>query len=289
MGICAETLMKNRIGLFACATLICVATFTSSCIANAQKPDDPHAVQPERPTVATHAGTVAPGWFEVEAGVEHDRFAPSINQSFTPIVAKLGVVDRVQFDVFGSAVHNDATTGVGDIGIAIKWRLLENAPLLGDFAIQPSIKFPTGAADKGTGTGTTDGSFLLISSHDLGPVAMDINVGLTRRSGDGSTAATTASVWTLSFGGAAVGNLGWVLETYGYPGTGGAAGQLPIVALLGGPTYLLKPWLAIDAGIIVPITGPQAHALYAGGVYNVGRVWQSHSKAGDTPGAKPSY
>src|SRR5207247_3724752 len=27
---------------------------------------DPHAAQPERPTVATHAGTVAPGWIEIE-------------------------------------------------------------------------------------------------------------------------------------------------------------------------------------------------------------------------------
>src|ERR1700688_2765409 len=26
---------------------------------------DPHSVQPERPTVATHAGTVAPGWVEL--------------------------------------------------------------------------------------------------------------------------------------------------------------------------------------------------------------------------------
>jgi hypothetical protein len=281
--------MSIRIALAAAATLICVTTLTNSRVANAQKPDDPRAVQPERPTVATHAGTVAPGWFEIEAGVEHDRFAPSSNQSFTPIVAKLGVVDHVQFDLFGSAVHNDATTGVGDIGIAIKWRLLESAPLLGDFAIQPSLKFPTGDVNKGTGTSTTDGSFLLISSHDLGPIAMDINVGLTRRNGDGSDAPTTASIWTLSFGGPAVGNLGWVLETYGYPGTGGPAGQPPIVALLAGPTYLLRPWLAVDAGLIVPLAGPQPHALYVGGVYNVGRVWQSHSKAGDTPGAKPSY
>ena len=29
---------------------------------------DPHAAQPERPSVATHAHTVAPGWAEVELG-----------------------------------------------------------------------------------------------------------------------------------------------------------------------------------------------------------------------------
>ncbi|MDQ2767543.1 MAG: hypothetical protein M3Y30_10345 [Gemmatimonadota bacterium] len=29
---------------------------------SAAAPNDPHTAQPERPTVATHAGTVAPGW-----------------------------------------------------------------------------------------------------------------------------------------------------------------------------------------------------------------------------------
>jgi hypothetical protein len=28
-----------------------------------------------------------------------------------------------------------------------------------------------------------------------------------------------------------------------------------------------------DAGVIIPVTGPQPHALYAGAVYNVGRIW----------------
>ena len=31
---------------------------------------NPRAVQPERPTVATHAGTVAPGYMELEEGGE---------------------------------------------------------------------------------------------------------------------------------------------------------------------------------------------------------------------------
>jgi hypothetical protein len=28
----------------------------------------------------------------------------------------------------------------------------------------------------------------------------------------------------------------------------------------------------LDAGVIVPVSGPQPHALYAGAVYNVGRM-----------------
>jgi hypothetical protein len=29
----------------------------------------------------------------------------------------------------------------------------------------------------------------------------------------------------------------------------------------------------VDAGVIVPISGPQPRALYAGGVVNLGRAW----------------
>jgi hypothetical protein len=188
------------------------------------------------------------------------------------MVFKFGIASHAQLSVFGSAVRDAATTGLGDVGVGVKWRLLDDAPLLGDFAILPAVKFPTGDANKGTGTGTTDASFLLISSHSLGPVSMDINAGYTRRSGDGSNAPTNAALWTVSFGGPAAGKLGWTAECYGYPGTGGPAGQASIVAVLGGPTFLFRKWLAIDAGVIVPVMGPQPHALYAGAVYNVGRM-----------------
>ena len=238
----------------------------------AQEPRDPHNVQPERPTVATHAGTVAPGWLEIETGFEHDRFDPSLTTSSTPTVLKFGLAANAQLSVFGSAQHNPTATGLGDVGAGVKWRLVDDAPIIGDFAVLPSVKLPTGSAEKGTGTGTTDVSLLLISSHDLGPVAMDINVGYTRRGGDGSNAPKNATLWTLSFGGPIAGSLGWVGECYGYPHTTGPAGQASIVALLGGPTLLLKKWLALDAGVIVPVAGSQPHALYAGAVYNVGRM-----------------
>jgi hypothetical protein len=41
-----------------------------------------------------------------------------------------------------------------------------------------------------------------------------------------------------------------------------------------GPTVSARQWLSFDAGVIVPITGPAAHALYFGGVWNIGRLWR---------------
>ena len=241
----------------------------------AQQPDstNPRDVQPERPTVATHAGTVARGYFEIETGLERDQMSGQ-RSVLAPTVLKLGLAPRVQFSVFGSASQPAGTgTGLGDAGIDVKWRVLEGAPVLGDFAVQPMLKFPTGSQSGGTGTGTTDVTLLLISSHDLGPVAMDLNLGYTRRSGDGSNAPQNSTLWTASFGGPAIGQLGWVAELYGYPATSGPSGQASIVALLTGPTFLAKNWLAFDAGIIVPVSGPQPHAVYVGSVINLGRVW----------------
>lgn len=239
---------------------------------SAQQPRDPHAVQPERPTVATHAGTVATGWFEIEAGLEHDRLGQAPATLSTPTVLKLGIADRAQLSVSATTLRVAGATRFGDLTTAIKWRLIDDAPVVGNFAVLPSITFPTGAGD--AGTGTTGLSLLAISSHGFGPVSMDLNVGYTRRSGDGSRAPTTATVWTASFGGPIAGIFGWAAECYGYPGTSGSAGQAPIVALLAGPTALVRSWLAFDLGVIEPISGPQPRALYAGTVYNVGRVWR---------------
>jgi hypothetical protein len=247
-------------------------------LAAAAQVTDPHAVQPERPTVATHAGTVAPGWFEIEWGVEWDRYEDGGRGAGLPVVAKVGLTPRAQLNVMHTAVKpvDDAAVRVGDLTIGVKWRLADAASLLGRFAILPSIKLPTGSAALGSGTDTTDGSVLVISSHNVGALSIDLNAGYTRRSGDGETASRNATVWTASFGGPAVGPVGWVGELYGFPRTSGPAGQDSIVAGLFGPTFSVRSWFALDTGFIVPVTGPQPHAVYFGGVWNVGRVWKAN-------------
>ncbi|MBK5186819.1 MAG: transporter [Gemmatimonadaceae bacterium] len=258
-----------------------IAMFAAASAARAQRgdsvavPDDPHAVQPERPTVATHAGTVAPGWVEIEAGLELDHLHGA-HVFLTPTVLKLGVVPRVQLELAGSFQHLSGSTpdysGIGDLTAALKWRVLEHAPVIGDVSVQPSLKLPTGSAAHGTGTGTTDVGLLLISSHDWGPYALDLNAGYLRRSGDGSVAPKNAGIWTVSAGGPVYRALGWVVELFGYPRTTGPAGEDGIVAFLTGPTFELHRWLVVDGGVIFPLTGSQPHALYAGLTWNLGHL-----------------
>ena len=258
-----------------------IALIVLSSLARAQGadhtpvPEDPHAAQPERPTVATHAGTVAPGWLEIEAGVERDNLRGA-HTFFTPTVLKFGIAPRVQLEIASSFVHLSGRTpdysGIGDVSAALKWRVVEHAPVIGDFALQPSLKLPSGSALNGTGTGTTDTGLLLISSHDWGEYALDLNAGYTRRSGNGSRAPRDATLWTVSSGGPVYKSLGWVAELFGFPGTTGAAGNRGTAAFLTGPTVTVVKWLVLDAGAIIPLAGPQAHAYYAGLTWNIAKL-----------------
>jgi hypothetical protein len=239
---------------------------------------DPNSVQPERPTVATHAGTVTRGWVELEEGGEWDKAPDGKRSFFAPTNLKIGLASRAQLNVLVNLITDPdrgTSLAVGDVTLGVKYRIVDDAPIVGDFAILPAIKLPS-ASTSFAGTGTTDFSVLLISSHEFGPVAMDLNVGQTWRGGDGTSAPKMASLWTASFGFPIAGPLGGVAELFGYPRTTGPAGAKGTAALLIGPTYLVRKWLAVDSGIIVPIEGEQAHAIYAGLVWNIGCLATRH-------------
>jgi len=234
------------------------------------QPVDPRQVQPERPTVATHAGTVAQGYVEIETGVEADRNSDGSHGLLVPNEIKIGLAPRVQFSGFVPVQRlTGVPLGIGDLAAGIKWRLIDGDGPLQRFAILPLIKFPTGG-DRGTNT--TDVGFLLIDSREIGPASVDINAGLTRHGGDGSTIPRTSTFWTVAGAMPVAGPIGWQLECFGFPGTHGPAGSVPIVAILTGPTLAVARSLALDGGIIVPVTGPQARAFYAGLVTNLGRL-----------------
>ena len=259
-------------------TTVCALwVLTVTRVASQEPPArDPRAAQPERPTVATHAGTVAPGWIEVEAGLEVDRGPSDASNHVTTIVTKIGVSARTQLSFYvNGSTPDGGRTGFGDFAVGLKWRVLDDHPLLGDFALLPILKSPTGSVTRGTGTGTTDGSLLLISSRDAGPVHIDLNVGYTFRGGSGVRAPTSQWLWTTSFGGAVTKRVGWTAEVYGYPGTGGATGAAPLVGLLLAPTLTARDWLVFDAGVIVPVAGAQPHAYFVGVTSNLGRLWRS--------------
>ena len=261
---------------------VCVASWSCAAYAGAQ--DDPLAAKPERPTVATHAFTVAPGVFELEAGAQEGGASPTVSQWATPLLLKIGLTNHLQLDISPSWVRQRdgvaATSGIGDTTVGVKWRLSNAAPLLGAFAVQATLTLPTGSYDGGTGTGTTGANMLLISSHTLHGVSLDVNAGYTRRTGDGSQAPTSSTVWTVSSGIPVAGPVGFALEVFGFPGTAGPAGAPPAVGLLLGPTFAASRRLVLDAGAIVALQGPQGTQAYAGLTWNIGRAWSRPASHG---------
>lgn len=235
---------------------------------------DPHTVQPERPTVSTPASTVAPGWVEVEGGVEVDSYSDHQHGDVGPLAVKIGLARRWQLTVQESIVRAPGAqvTGLGDVALAAKGRLIEGGHALGDVAILSTVKFPTGSVANGDGTGTADVSLTIISSHAIGPVAVDVNYGVTVRSGRGEVAPRHASMWAAAASGPLHGRLGWTSEFFGFPATSGPAGNPPIVGAIEAATFQVRRWIAIDAGIALPIRGPQPHAVFAGLVCNLGRL-----------------
>ena len=242
--------------------------------AAAQPPTDPREANPERPTVATHAYAVAPGIVEIETGVQWQRLGPRSAQLTGPTLIKVGLVKRLQLDIAPGwewlGPDGARRGGMADWAVGLKWQVAHGLPLLADFAVESTVKLPTGDVSIGTGTGTTDLNLLAISSRLVGKVELDLNVGYTRRTGTGSTAPKTATLWTVSTGFPVAGPVGWVAEVFGYPGTSGPAGSRPIVAFLTGPTYHPQRSVVFDAGLILSVEGFGATAAYAGVTWNIG-------------------
>ncbi len=234
---------------------------------------DPRAAQPERPTVATHAYTVAPKYIELEIGGQRYESGSATTRRDRPMLLKIGVSGRLQIDLFAGVTRltgSSATLAIGDISAGMKWRVLDAAPVLGAFAVQATIKVPSGSVEASSGTGTTDTNLILISSRQFSGVSLDLNLGFTARTGDGSVAPTRATMWTVSSGLPVHGRLRWSAEIFGYPGTRGASGEPPIVGVLTGPTCIVRKYLVLDAGGIVGLAGDQPTVFYAGLTWNIG-------------------
>jgi len=263
-------------------TIVAVAIVGGARPALAQRelaPPKLSTAQPERPTVSTHAGTVATGWFELESGIELDHGAQPEHNVLGVFAAKLGLGQRLQLSLLANVVApSDAAGGFGDVTAALKIRLLDDHPLLGSFAILPAIKFPTGSDARGSGTNTTDGTLTLISSRDVFGLDLDANVAYTYRGGSGVHAPRDGWLYAVSVAGDLPAGMGWTAEVFGLPGTGGTQGAPPTVALLAGPTFTVRTWLVFDCGGILPFAGEQPRAFYAGLTYNVGRLWGEREK-----------
>ncbi len=135
------------------------------------------------PLITDDTGTQGKGKFQVEVNAEH---ANDNGNAETTLGATLsaGVLDNVDIvigtpyvflsekDDTGHRSHED---GISDLSLAFKWRLYENEGL--SFALKPGVTLATGDPDKGLGDGKSTYSLFFITTKELEPITLHLNLG----------------------------------------------------------------------------------------------------------------
>src|SRR6266705_1679890 len=115
----------------------------------------PHAATPERPSVATHAYAVAPGYAELEQGVRAQGLGNLRDQTSWEFNLKIGVARALQLGLFGTGYNRTGQgNGVGDVGVALKLR--RDLSSTHAVALVPAVTLPTGDGSLGLGAAGRD-------------------------------------------------------------------------------------------------------------------------------------
>jgi hypothetical protein len=161
------------------------ALLTLAC-ASAGAAEDTPTVTPYRPSVSTPAALSAPGWLEVEAGVQRSRADDPQRRDTLPYTLKLAFTPdwgiRIGGDAFVRQLNADGSrvSGAGDTSVVLKRRFaVDGASALG---AELGVKFPTARRD--LGSGHTDLGDNGIYSADFGSTwHVDLNATVTHLGG----------------------------------------------------------------------------------------------------------
>jgi hypothetical protein len=135
------------------------------------------------PLITDDTGTQGKGKFQIEVNAEH---ASDSGNTETALGATLsaGLMDNLDIvigspyvflsekDETGHRYHED---GISDLSLALKWRFYEHEGL--SFALKPGMTLATGDEDKGLGDGKPTYSLFLITTKELEPFTLHLNLG----------------------------------------------------------------------------------------------------------------
>ncbi|HKC47585.1 MAG TPA: hypothetical protein VKB63_08300 [Gemmatimonadales bacterium] len=223
----------------------------------------PRAANPERPTVATHAYAVPPGYVEIEQGISARGTSSLRDATSWDVNVKIGIAPHMQLGLFGPGfTRNSAGHGIGDWGFALKLRTDVSHQTA--VAIVPTITLPTGKERLGLGAGRALGQLPLVLSID-GPAGVhaDLNAGPL-----GIGAGRPQWLTTASFG-RSLGTLGITAELFRI--SAGAAGPRQ-AGLLGAVLVTPVQWLVIDIGGTLGLGAGSPDVIFLGLTTNLGRL-----------------
>jgi len=240
----------------------------AAALAGAETPaavaQSPREANPERPTFATHAYGVAPGYAELEQGLSARGVASLREETSWDVNLKFGASRHAQVAIFGPLYARTAGGhGIRDLGVAVKLRTALS--LRAAAAVVTSVTAPTGSTARGLGAGRALGALTAVLSADL-PQAfhIDLNAG-PQGIGAGEPH------WFLSIGGSrSFGRAGIAVEVFQFT-PGGAGSRL--AGVLGAVTLRPVAWVVVDAGGVARTTSATPDQVFLGVTTNFGRLF----------------
>jgi hypothetical protein len=228
-----------RLTLSACTAISC---------GTAAHADDRPAVTPYRPSVSTPAALSAPGWLEVEAGVQNSRADDPVRRQSLPYALKLAFTPDWGIRIGGDAVvrqlgaDGSVLHGGGDTSIVLKHRLAVNEASA--FGLELGAKLPTARA--GLGSGHSDVGINGIYSSDFAQKwHVDINALATHLGGTASGARPWQTGWAAALSRNLTDRWGVVAELSGtHQGGIGSTSQALVAS-----SYSISRAITVDLGV----------------------------------------
>ena len=169
-----------------CVACLAFVAMGAGADARAESTDSPEvAVTPYRPTVSTPAALSAPGWLEVESGLQGVDAGGSTHRDSLPYSLKLAFSADWGVRIGGEAwVQNpvapgERISGAGDTSLVLKRRFAVNDQTA--FGLEFGVTAPTARGGDHSGSGKTDYTATGIYSVDFAhSLHADINLGVTQ-------------------------------------------------------------------------------------------------------------
>jgi hypothetical protein len=205
------------------------------------------SVTPYRPSVATPAALSAPGWLEIEAGLQFERGADDAHRDSLPYTLKLAFTPDWGVRLGGEAWVRQAddnspqVVGFGDTSIVLKRRFAVNDASA--FGLEAGVTLPTG--HRGISSGKSDYSLNSIYSADIGSYHTDLNLEATRVGAVDPGVSRAQTLWAASLSKA-------LSDRWGLTGEFSGTNQHGVEAtsqFLFAASYGVSKRLVLDAGL----------------------------------------
>jgi hypothetical protein len=240
------------------------------------------AINPDRPDVTNSPLLIDTGLVQIESGATWTRQDAAHRAFGTPIVARFGVREWLEAQVGSDGLltqtdMGEHATGVGNVRLGAKVRLLANSANLARLTILPLASLPAARGERQLGSGDADYTLTFMTGADIGARAhIDTNYSIGAIGSGGGRSHYVQHAGSGSMSVALTGHSSAYFE--GLCVSRQEPAGRPVAAVDTGVIYTIGTRMAVDGGIEAGVSG-DAPAFAAFGGFSVAL---GHAHAGAT-------